>query len=83
MQDVLTGEILDYHGGREDLEKGIIRHVSDASFAEDPLRVLRAASFASRLGFDIANETISLCRSIDLSGLSSERVEEQLRCAGA
>lgn len=78
MQDVLTGEILDYHGGREDLEKGIIRHVSDASFAEDPLRVLRAASFASRLGFDIADETISLCRSIDLSGLSSERVEEEL-----
>lgn len=78
MQDVLTGEILDYHGGRKDLEKGIIRHVSDASFAEDPLRVLRAASFASRLGFDIADETISLCHSIDLSGLSSERVEEEL-----
>ena len=78
MQDVLTGEILDYHGGREDLEKGIIRHVSDASFADDPLRVLRAASFASRLGFAIAEETASLCRSIDLSGLSSERVEEEL-----
>lgn len=78
MQDVLTGEILDYHGGREDLEKGIIRHVSDASFADDPLRVLRAASFASRLGFAIAEETASLCRSIDISQLSSERIEEEL-----
>lgn len=78
MQDVLTGEILDYHGGREDLEKGIIRHVSDASFADDPLRVLRAASFASRLGFAIAEETASLCRSIDISQISSERIEEEL-----
>lgn len=78
MKDVLTGEILDYHGGREDLEKGIIRHVSDASFADDPLRVLRAASFASRLGFEIAEETASLCRSIDISQLSSERIEEEL-----
>lgn len=78
MQDVLTGEILDYHGGREDLEKGIIRHISDASFADDPLRVLRAASFASRLGFAIAEETASLCRSIDISQLSSERIEEEL-----
>lgn len=78
MQDVLTGEILDYHGGRDDLEKGIIRHVSDASFADDPLRVLRAASFASRLGFAIAEETASLCRSIDISQLSSERIEEEL-----
>lgn len=78
MQDVLTGEILDYHGGREDLEKGIIRHVSDASFADDPLRVLRAASLASRLGFAIAEETASLCRSIDISQLSSERIEEEL-----
>lgn len=78
MQDVLTGEILDYHGGREDLEKGIIRHVSDASFADDTLRVLRAASFASRLGFAIAEETASLCRSINISQLSSERIEEEL-----
>ncbi|MGN0673623.1 MAG: CCA tRNA nucleotidyltransferase [Anaerovoracaceae bacterium] len=78
MQDVLSGEILDYHGGREDLEKGIIRHVNDASFADDPLRVLRAASFASRLGFAIAEETASLCRSIDISQLSSERIEEEL-----
>lgn len=78
MQDVLTGEILDYHGGRVDLEKGIIHHVSDASFADDPLRVLRAASLASRLGFAIAEETASLCRSIDISQLSSERIEEEL-----
>ena len=41
MQDVLTGQILDHFGGRKDLEAGILRHVNDASFGEDPLRVLR------------------------------------------
>lgn len=48
MQDVLTGEIVDYFGGVEDLKSGLLRHVNDKSFAEDPLRVLRAAQFAAR-----------------------------------
>ena len=39
MQDVLTGEILDFFGGREDILLGRIRHVNDRTFAEDPLRV--------------------------------------------
>ena len=43
MQDVLTGEILDFFGGRDDLERRIIRHVNDTSYVEDPLRVFRAA----------------------------------------
>ena len=75
MEDVLSGEIHDYHHGLEDLEKGILRHVNDASFSEDPLRVLRAARFAAQLGFDVAEETRELCRKIDLSSLSRERVE--------
>ena len=36
MQDVLTGRIVDHFGGQEDLKNGILRHVNDASFAEDP-----------------------------------------------
>lgn len=78
MRDVLTGELLDFRGGRDDLENGIIRHVDDASFADDPLRVLRAASFAVRLDFELAGETLKLCSSIDITGLSRERVEEEL-----
>ena len=48
MQDVLTGEIIDHFGGQEDLKKGVLRHVNPHTFAEDPLRVLRAAQFADR-----------------------------------
>lgn len=61
--------------GRNDLAAGIIRHTSD-KFSEDPLRVLRAFQFSSRLGFQVAQETIELCRSIkdQFSTLSTDRV---------
>ena len=81
MQDVLSGELIDHFGGLSDLEAGIIRHVNDASFVEDPLRVLRCADFAARFGFSVAPETVRLCRSIDTSTLSKERIEGELRKA--
>lgn len=81
MQDVLTGEIIDHFGGLRDIEEKILRHVDDCSFPEDPLRVYRAAQFASRLGFTVAPETVGLCRGIDTSTLSAERVEAELRKA--
>ncbi|MGN0721019.1 MAG: CCA tRNA nucleotidyltransferase [Anaerovoracaceae bacterium] len=81
MEDVLTGELVDPFGGKQDLEKGIIRHIDSDTFVEDPLRVLRGAQFASRFGFNIADETLELCRSMDLSALSRERVEDELKKA--
>ena len=81
MEDVLTGELLDPFGGQEDLKRGILRHVDDRSFGEDPLRVLRGAQFAARFGFQVAEETVTLCRSMDLSALSRERVEGELEKA--
>ena len=64
---------LDPHLGQEDLKKGILRHVGPA-FAEDPLRVLRGAQFAARLNFQLAPETIELCKTLDLNELSRERL---------
>lgn len=77
--DLTTGKLLDPHGGRRDLEKGVLRHVSDA-FSDDPLRCLRAVNFVSRFGFDVAPETAELCRSLSssYSSLSSERIEEEM-----
>ena len=74
MKNVLTGEIIDFWNGRADLQAGIIRHIDDETFIEDPLRVLRAAQFSARFGFDIALETLELCRHISLSELSRERI---------
>lgn len=81
MEDVLTGEIVDHFNGREDLARSIIRHIDPETFIEDPLRVLRAAQFAARFNFTIAPDTVDLCRTIDLSTLSKERVEEELKKA--
>lgn len=81
MKDALTGEIFDFFGGIGDLEKGVIRHVNDDSFAEDPLRVLRAAQFAARFGFTVADETLAICRKMDVSALPRERVFEELKKA--
>ena len=61
--DPFTGEILDAHGGRRDLQARVLRHTS-AAFTEDPLRVLRAMQLAARFGFTLAPETAALCRSI-------------------
>ena len=74
LEEILTGKVIDHFGGLEDLDNGIIRHINDATFAEDPLRVLRAAQFAARFNYTIAEETLELCRRMDLSSLSKERV---------
>lgn len=78
MENVLTGEIKDYFGGLDDLHNGIIRHIDDKTFTEDPLRVLRACQFAARFNFEIASETINLCKTMDLSTLPKERIAGEL-----
>jgi tRNA nucleotidyltransferase (CCA-adding enzyme) len=74
MEDPLAGEVLDPFGGREDIERRSLRAVSVETFAEDSLRVLRAAQFAARFEFEIEPETVKLCRAIDLTDLPRERV---------
>jgi len=75
------GALIDPFGGERDLRARVLRHVGPA-FAEDPLRVLRVARFAARLGFTVAPETETLMRSIvtrgELTTLSSERVWQEL-----
>jgi tRNA nucleotidyltransferase (CCA-adding enzyme) len=64
------GHLIDPFGGVQDIERRKIRHVSDA-FAEDPVRILRAAKFAARyasLGFRIAPGTRDLMRQMVAAG---------------
>ncbi len=81
MEDILSGEIIDHFGGKQDLENKVLRHVSTQTFPEDALRVLRGAQFAARFSFSIADETIELCRKTDLSLLTKERVFAELEKA--
>lgn len=73
-QNVLTGEIIDKFGGLLDIENKVLCVVDEDTFVEDSLRVLRAAQFASRLGFKVAGRSKDLMRSMDLSDLPAERV---------
>lgn len=81
MQDVLTGEVIDHFGGISDMERGILRHVNEVTFVEDPLRVLRAAQFAARFHFQVAPETVALARTMDLTALARERIMGELEKA--
>ena len=78
-RDLLSGEVVDSFGGAEDIRDGVIRHVSDA-FREDALRVLRVARQAAKFGFEVAPETVEMCRSCkeELATISAERVREEM-----
>lgn len=78
LKDPLNGKVVDPFAGREDLGRETLRHVSSETFPEDSLRVLRAAQFAARLEFDIAPETVDLCRAIDVTDLPKERIWGEL-----
>lgn len=84
MAQAPDGTIIDPFGGRRDLEARRLRHVSPA-FREDPVRILRLARFAARLaplGFQVAEDTLELCREMVASGevdaLVPERVWQEL-----
>jgi tRNA nucleotidyltransferase/poly(A) polymerase len=76
--DPLAGQVIDYVGGREDLQRGLIRAIGDADarIAEDKLRLLRAVRFAARFGFAIeASTQAALARhAADLRIVSGERM---------
>jgi len=76
-----NGQLIDPYNGRQDLQQGILRHVSPA-FVEDPVRVLRIARFAARFGFTIAEETKALIAQMiadgELDYLVPERVSQEL-----
>src|SRR5438045_2463623 len=57
--DPLKNEVLDFVGGRKDLDAGIIRAIGEPElrFAEDKLRILRAVRFAARFGYSIEPQT--------------------------
>lgn len=82
-----AGQLIDPFGGTQDLQRRLLRHVSDA-FVEDPVRILRTAKFAARfacLGFRIAPETRDLMRSMvaegEIDALVPDRVWKETQAA--
>jgi tRNA nucleotidyltransferase (CCA-adding enzyme) len=76
----LQGEphLVDPHGGRRDLEAGVLRILHDRSFVDDPTRAIRAARYASRFGFRLEPKTEELLRQTDLTTVSADRRRTEL-----
>jgi tRNA nucleotidyltransferase (CCA-adding enzyme) len=72
--DPATGELLDPWGGLRDLEARLLRAVDAETFGEDPLRALRAVQLAARFDLEVEPATATLCASMPLDELPSERV---------
>lgn len=75
------GNLFDPFHGQDDLQQGLLRHISPA-FIEDPLRLLRTARFAARFDFTVASETQGLLRKMavsdELATLKRERVWQEM-----
>lgn len=78
----LRGDLHDPYGGREDLERKVIRCVGDAEkrFGEDALRIMRALRFASTLGFTIEGDTARAMTACAprLQMIAAERIHEEM-----
>ncbi len=74
--------VLDFVGGRADLEAGVVRAIGEPRlrFEEDKLRMLRAVRFAARLGFEIESRTAGAIRATasEIGQVSCERIREEL-----
>lgn len=81
--DPLREEVLDFVGGRDDLNRRIVRAIGSpaARFEEDKLRMLRAVRFTSTFGFELESGTQTAIRKhrAGLSQVSSERISQELR----
>jgi poly(A) polymerase len=82
-EDPINEKIIDYVGGRDDIENHIIRAIGDPlqRIGEDHLRMLRAVRFAARFSFSIDSETSEAIRQLapELAGISRERIGEELK----
>jgi poly(A) polymerase len=80
--DPVRGEVLDFVGGRKDLEAKIVRAIGDPErrFAEDKLRMLRAVRFAARFEYAIEPGTFAAIQKLagEISAVSRERVRDEL-----
>ncbi len=76
----LFGELVDFHGGRQDLKKGLIRVLHDKSFTDDATRIWRALRYETRIDFQIEPATMELLkRDISmLKTISGDRIRHEL-----
>jgi tRNA nucleotidyltransferase (CCA-adding enzyme) len=77
------GELLDFYGGRRDLDRGLIRVLHSLSFVDDPTRILRAVRLEQRLGFTIEPRSLELIQSglQMLHRVTGDRIRHEIEVA--
>lgn len=75
--DLITFELIDPFNGEHDLKNKILRTPAPHLFIEDPLRFYRVMQFIGRFDMDPDNQLSNLCSTMDLSGISIERIESE------
>jgi len=82
LYDPITGEVLDWVGGQEDLKRRVVRTIGrpHERFLEDRLRMVRAVRFAARLEFAIEEKTYEAIRQLapEVRAVSAERLRDEL-----
>ncbi|MGA3207854.1 MAG: HD domain-containing protein [Syntrophales bacterium] len=82
LMDPITGNVIDYVGGKKDIEDHVIRTIGnpDERFAEDHLRMLRAVRFSANLGYTIDSDTFRAIKrhAFEIKRISAERIRDEL-----
>ena len=76
--DIEEQMFLDPYGGLADIKKGLLRHIDNETFIEDPLRVYRAVQFCARFGYTLAKESFELCQTMVAQGMLEELAQERV-----
>lgn len=76
-----AADVIDHHGGQDDLTAGLVRIIHPHSIADDPVRALRAARFGTQFGFTLTPDTAAAARAAGPAiptQSSAERVRDEL-----
>ncbi len=76
--DIERKSFIDPFGGLEDIETKTLRHIDDATFVEDPLRVYRAVQFCARFDLVLSQQTKELCKQMVAEGMLEELPKERI-----
>ena len=77
--DMVSGELIDSFNGLSDLKNKILRTPDERFFIQDPLRFYRVMQFIGRFGMTPDDQLNQLCKTMDLSTVSRERIEEECK----
>jgi tRNA nucleotidyltransferase (CCA-adding enzyme) len=75
--NLISGELIDLFGGKKDIEEKVLRAPDPTFFVQDPLRFYRVMQFIGRFSMHPDKELTKVCKKMDISTVSRERISEE------